>query len=82
MAGSTKTVRSYDHGKLITGKDAAELVAQVEADDKKHAEENQRRAEEIRVASEKAKAERKAKLDEAVRKFRAEQAAKGEPTNP
>jgi hypothetical protein len=82
VSGATATVRCYDYGTVIRGKDAADMVEKVKADDKAAEEEAKRRAEELRLAREKAKAERKAKLDEAVRKFRAEQAAKGEATNP
>jgi hypothetical protein len=76
--GDKRVVESYDCGTPASPLQWAESVAVLEAD--------QKRLDDIQESSslvqEKAKAERKAKLDEAVRKFRAEQAAKGEATNP
>lgn len=82
VAGSLKTVRSYQHGTVITGKAAAKLVDEVRAEDERKAEADKRTAEAQRRERDSKKAERQAKIDEAIKKFRAEQAAKGETANP
>jgi hypothetical protein len=78
VSGARRVVRAFDYGTDPTPEQRAEAVAELTTELARINETQKAEAEAVA----KAKAERKAKLDEAVRKFRAEQAAKGEATNP
>lgn len=78
VSGARRVVRAFDYGTEPTQDQRAEAVAELTAEQARINETQKAEAE----AEAKAKAERKAKLDAAVKKFRAEQAAKGEVANP
>jgi hypothetical protein len=69
VTGATKKVEAFDHGTIIRGKEAEDMAAKNGAGAISASE---------ATAAQDAAAEKKRKTDEAVKKFRAEQATKGE----